>query len=414
MAFFNANVDNLLRNDLDRTYPDMAYGDNLSAILGLFNKKDQSGDGVKVPFKGSVGAGQGATAATAYANATLANRYAWNPVPPFKVYGESIIPLDQAIFTTGDDNSVVDFLMDESKTAMDNAKIQLDQALCSDGSGTLGTIKTATNTSGVIWDLILTQASDMNNFQPNQVLVQKTTAFASTLNTGSLTVNNVTFSNNTITVTANGGATPVATHVIGVQGTMAATTSLVTFAGIPAFIPPIGSRPVSSTTLFGLDRSVDEARCAGQALDGTGMGVLEGINKLGHMIMNIPGAKVDMAVCSYATLAKVQADLQTQARYVDVKGKGIDVFYKLLEVQGPAGPLYFVPSSHWSDSLVGLLTSDSWVLGSPGNKPFQAITSTGSPIAEIPGTDTAVAGYRGAGFVYTNAPGHNGMLTITP
>jgi hypothetical protein len=409
MAFFNANVDNLLRNDLDRTYEDMAFGDNYAAIVGLFGKKDQTGDAVKVPLKGSVGAGQGATALTAYANATLANRYAFT-VTPFKAYGESIIPLDQAIFATGDDNSVVDFLMDESKTAMDAAKKQVDQALASDGSGTLGTIKSNSGT----YVLVLTQASDINNFSVGMVLVSKATAFAGSLDTGSATVTNITASSVSITVTANGGWTPTNTHVVGLQGTMAASTALVTFAGIPAWIPPIASRPVASTAFFGVDRSVDEQKLAGTALDGTNMGVLEGINKLAHMIMAVPGARVDMVVCSYATLGKIEADLQTQARYVDVKGKGIDVFYKLIEINGPAGPMYIVPSSSWSDSFVAVLTSDSWVLGSPGNRPFQPATSTGTPLVEIPGADQAVAQYRAAGFAYTNAPGHNGMLTITP
>lgn len=410
--FFNSNVDALLRQDLDTTYTDMAFGDQLSAIIGMFKKKDQSGDGVKVPLKASFGAGQGATAATAYQNATLANRYAFN-VTAFKLYGESIIDLSQDIFTRGNDNSVVDLLMDESKTAMDNAKNQVDQALGQDGSGTLGTIKSATNTSGALWTIVLTQASDINNFQANQVLVQKATAFAGSLDAGTMVVNNVLASTNSIIVTST-GATPTATHVVGVQGTMAASTSFVTWPGIPAWIPPIANRPVSATQFYGQDRSIEEQRLAGSALDGTGMGVLEGVNKLAHIIANVPGANPDMMIGSFATLGKMQSSLQTQARYVDVKGKDIEVYYKALEVNGPRGPMYFVPSSHWSDSLVGILSSDSWTLGSPENKPFRPATTTGSPIVEIPGLDQAVAQYRAAGFVYCDAPGHNGMLTITP
>lgn len=410
--FFNTNVDSLLRQDLDSTYTDMAFGDNLSALIGMFKKKDQSGDGVKVPLKASFGAGQGASAATAYANAGLANRYAFN-VTPFKLYGQSIIDLSQDIFTRGNDNSVVDLLMDESKTAMDNAKNQVDQALSQDGSGTLGTIKTATNTSGSSWTLVLTQASDINNFQANQVLVSKATAFAGSLDAGTMVVNNVLASTSSIIVTVT-GLTPTATHVIGVSGTMSASTSFVQWPGIPAWIPPFASRPVASTAFFGQDRSVEEQRLAGSALDGTGMGVLEGINKLAHIVANVPGASPDLVAMSFNTLGKVQADLQTAARYVDVKGKDIEVFYKALEINGPRGPMYCLPSSHWQDGLVGVLSSDSWTLGSPGNKPFAPATSTGSPIVEIPGLDQAVAQYRAAGFVYCDSPGHNGMLTITP
>lgn len=414
MSYFDTNTDNLLRNDLDTSYEDMAFGDQLAAIFGLFNKKDQSGDGVKVPFKGSIGGGQGGTAATAYANATNVRRYAYNPVPPFKCYGESIIDLSQSVFTEGKENSVVDLLLDESKTAMDSAKIQLDAALCSDGSGTLGTIKTATNTAGSSWDLVLTLASDINHFFPDQILVSKPTAFNASLDAGSAKVTGVTASNNTVTVTVT-GMTPTANHVLGIQGTMAASTAIVTFPGIPAYIPPFaagGSRTL--TTLFTVNQATDERRCAGSALDGTGLGILEGINKLAHMVAQVPGARPDMLPCSFNTLAKVEAQLQTQAEYENVKGKEIEVFYRLLRINGPTGPMYFVPSANWRDDLVGVLSSDTWTLGAPGNKPFRPATSNGNPIVEIPGLDQAVAQYRCAAFVYTDAPGHNGMLTVTP
>ena len=59
--------------------------------------------------------------------------------------------------------------------------------------------------------------------------------------------------------------------------------------------------------------------------------------------------------------------------------------------------MYIVPSSSWSDSYVAVLTSDSWVLGSPGNTPVPVcMTSTGTPLVEIPGADQAVAQYRAA------------------
>ena len=134
MAFFNANVDTLLRNDLDRAYENMAFGGNYASVIGLFRKEDVSGDAKKVPLKRDLGAGQGATASTAYTNASLAGRDAF-VVTPYKTYGFSVIPLDQAAFTKGDDNAVVDLLLDESQTAMDSCKMQMDQALAGDTPG---------------------------------------------------------------------------------------------------------------------------------------------------------------------------------------------------------------------------------------------------------------------------------------
>ena len=72
MAFFNSNVDTLLRNDLERAYEDMAFGGNYAALIGLMEKEDFSGDAKKVPLKHALGAGQSATAATANTNASLA------------------------------------------------------------------------------------------------------------------------------------------------------------------------------------------------------------------------------------------------------------------------------------------------------------------------------------------------------
>src|SRR5678810_966945 len=117
----------------------MAFGGNSASGIGLFRKEDVSGDAKKVPLKRDLGAGQSATASTAYTNASLAGREAF-VVTPYKSYGFSVIPLDQAAFTKGDENAVVDLLLDESQTAMDSCKMQFDQALSGDGSGTVGYI----------------------------------------------------------------------------------------------------------------------------------------------------------------------------------------------------------------------------------------------------------------------------------
>jgi hypothetical protein len=419
-GYINANVDNLLRNDLDMAYEDMAFGGQYSAIIGLFEKRDVSGDAIKVPLKASFGGGQSGNAATAYANATLAGRFSFL-VTPFKTYGMSVIPNDQDAWTKGD-NSVVDLLLDECKTAMDSGKMQFDQALGGDGSGTMGTIVSSTNPSGQIFAIVLNLTSEVNHFNPDQVLVQKTTPFAGTFVAGVATVTAVNQATKTITVLGDGTFVPGNTNVLGLQGTMLASTGLATWPGIPGWIPPASARPIISSSsnkmLFGVDRSINEQKLAGSYLDGAaaGLGILEGINQLAHSIADVPGAEPDMLPMSFAAKGKIVATLQTQRRYMinKVKGTGIDVFYDLVQIDGPKGLMSITPSSNWPSNLVGILTSKSWVCGSPGNKPFVPATSNGNPVVEIPGQDQCVAQYRVQAMVFCEAPGHNGMLTIKP
>lgn len=411
MAFFNSNVDTLLRTDLDEAYEDMAFGGNYAALIGLFEKQEASGDGMKVTVKDSFGAGQGATAATAYANAGLASRFSFQ-VTPFKTYGFSIVPLDQAAWTKGD-NAIVDLLLDESKTAMDSCKSQTDQALASDGYGTLGTIQSHTGTGP--WVLTL-ESGACRNIGPNQILVSKATPSTGTLVSGTASVTAVNANKNQITIAGSGGFTVTDGFVVGTQGTMAASTSPVIWPGIPGWIPPASARPVSgSDNFFGLNRSQDEQKLAGSYLDGTKMSILEGINQLAFAVADVPGSMLDLVVGSFQTKGKVMAALQTQNRYggqTKVKGAGINVFYPSFEIEGPHGPMSFIGSSHWANNLVLVATSGSWKLGAPDNKPFVPASSTATPVIEIPGADSVVVQYRANLMAWCDAPGHNGMLTI--
>ena len=407
MAFFNSNVDTLLRNDLERAYENMAFGGNYASVIGLFRKEDVSGDAKKVPLKRDLGAGQSATASTAYTNATLAGREAF-VVTPYKSYGFSVVPLDQAAFTKGDDNAVVDLLLDESQTAMDSCKMQFDQALSGDGSGTVGQIDD--DTTG---EFTVMNKAQANRITVGATYVSKATPFAGSLDAGTFTVTAVDTGSLLVTYTANGGWTGVDGHYFGLQGTMAASTSPVVWPGIPGWIPPAASRPVSGT-FFGVTRGTNETKLAGNYLDGSNLGILEGINQLAYGIADVPGANPNLCVMAFSTLGKIEAQLQTERRYVEstVKGPGIDVFFRTIRINGPSGPMDLVGSSNWEPTQVAVLSKESWVLAAPGNKPFVPASANGSPVVEVPGDDTAVVKYRSQGIVYCDAPGHNGMLTI--
>ena len=148
-------------------------------------------------------------------------------------------------------------------------------------------------------------------------------------------------------------------------------------AGHPGRIPPAASRPVSSTAFFNVDRSINETKLAGLYLAQPGLGALEGINQLGHAIADIPGAQPNLAVMSFKTRGKIVAQLQTEKRYTEgnVKGPGINVFYKTVTITGPAGNMELVTSSNWDEDKIASRLLDL-VVASPGNKPFVPDWST--------------------------------------
>lgn len=414
MAFaFSATTDTLLRNDLERAYEDMAFGGNYAALIGLMQKEDFSGDAKKVPLKHALGAGQSATAATAFTNSTLAGRQAF-VVTPFTCRGDSVIPLDQAAFTTGDENAVVDLLLDESKTAMDSCKMQFDQALAGDGSGVI--FKIVSNSGGGL-TLTLQSVTECNRITVGATYVTKATNFAAALDTGSFTVTSVQAQNKTIVVTANGGWSVTNTHVGGLQGTVAASTANQVWPGIPGWIPPAASRPVTNTPFFGVDRTINETKLAGYYLSQAGLGPLEAIEQLAYSIADTPGANPNLCVMSMKTLGKINVQLQSQKRYVQdsTQGPGISVFYKTIVIDGPggAGSMKLLGSSNWDEDKIAVLDDSTWVIGSPGNKPFVPDTVKGTPIIDVPGTGNALATYRAQAVVYCKAPGFNGMITLS-
>jgi hypothetical protein len=424
--FFNANVDLTLRTDLSKSYEDLAYGGSYAAIIGVFKKDTMSGDSKKIVLKNSLNPGQSATMGQAVANGNagpnngLAGRAGFT-VPPFKCYGVSpAIPLDQDAFTKGD-NAVVAVLLDESKTAMDSAKMQLDRALASDGSGTDFTIVSHTG-SGPQYTLVLAEKAQINRVVLNGTYQSKATPFAASFDVGataSFQVNNITPSTMSITVTASNSWAPTDGHVAGIMGTVQASTSVVTWPGIPAWIVPFASRPISqSDNFFGQNRSVDETKLAGSARKcaGGGANILEGILDLANDIADVPGSNPDTVLGSYQTKGKIVAFLQTQRRYNEgeIQGSGIEVFYKTVKISGgPKGDMDFMASSNWSSTMTAVLDKSTWELyypeGQPG--PFAPVGVNGNPVQYIPGTDTAQAAYRCSAVVGCTAPGWNGMLS---
>lgn len=405
MAYFSTSVDAELVNYLEDAYEDLAYREHV--LMGSCNKKSEFGDAVKVPIKIAYSAGQGGNFTNAAANDNGTQRVPFL-VQPAKVYGVEGVDNSQLIFTTGGEQAVISILTDAIKSSTEACGDQCEIACFGDGYGTLGTI--LSNSGGGPYVLTLSNVNDTYKFSNGMVLVSKATPASASLDTGTITVSSLDQIAGTITVAALGGWTPTNAHVLGLQGTMLASTAPSTFVGLQGFIPKATARPSGGENFLGIDRTQNAVLLAGHYLDGRKRQILDGINTLAGSIANVSGARPDVVFANPAVYAKIQAVVDAKASST-MKGGDIDVYYDSVTLQGPKGKMNVVPATFCPMDQVFVCDSRTLFIGSPDNKPIRPASPKGD-FVDLSTADTSQVRMRGAFFFYVTAPGFNGNLLV--
>jgi len=407
---FSSSVDAALRQFNSDIYEDAAFRKHV--LMGIMPKKAVYGNAFKQPLATSYTAGIGGTFSNAQSNQTDVGRVAYLVSPFFTYAVEDVANTDIAV-SENKAGAVVDLLTDAIEKSMRACGDQLEMSLFGDGSGTIGTISSNTNPSGTTYVLTLTTPSDALRFGLNQVLVSKATAFAGSLDTGTALVTATDLINGTVTVTAQSSWTPTNGHVLGVQGTMLASTSIVTFPGLTSWIT--NDSGALSASFFGVTRSTagNQQEVAGWVLDGTSLNIQQAINQLAQQIGVFSGAEPDKVIMSYANYAKLLTILDNKARNIQTKGAGITVYYDSVEIFGPAGKLEVIPSSFCPSDKVFILDSKTWQLGSPNNKPIRN-ADPDRPYVALSSKDALEVRMISQCYVTCSFPGANGYITVTP
>jgi hypothetical protein len=406
------NAEALFVDKLAETLPDMTWGTRYGVLFGLVSKQEENGKAVAQSIDVDLGPGGSATYEDAYDAAALTKRVQFL-IPFFTEYGIASIPGTDNNLSKGP-ASAANLLLDESQKAINIAKGAADVDMFSDGYGTIATIVTPTNTSGSTWTVTFRMQSEILRFRPNMRITQKDTP-SGTLAVGYGVVTNVNQGLKRITLTAVSGFTPTTGYVVGVRGSQATGTTFTTVPGLPAWIPPAASRPVSNTAFLNVDRSENEQKLAGSYYDGTADTILDGVLKTEAQIANVPGANPDTVVLSTANKARVLADCQTQKRYVetrDVKGADIDVYFRVVSIQGVTGMLNLVESSNCPDDQIWVLDSSDMCLGAPNKTPIKGVNNNGSPVIDDPAHDRTLVRFRFQAAFWPRTPGNHGCLTV--
>lgn len=380
MSILDTDINNLMIQYLEDAFPRVLTQGH--PFLDRITKKKETGRQVAFPV--SVGPGGGASTSFADALANANNDGGLNiqwQIDPQRQYGIVTFNVDDNEFTRGPE-AAISAMENCTKNAMIKSMMNFGGAggLFADGYGTMGTIDVATNTSGSLWQLTFTSPSDVFHFDFNDTLTQKTTPSGSTLNNSGATglvvnidqIGNPSLGPSIIIDVGAGGLVPTAGHVVGRQGTQQASTSIVTFQGLPAWCPPWTSRPLSGT-FNNVTRGVYGVGTDGWALDGRARPINDGINALASQMAQLESGQGDkLGVANPITIGKIAAAFDVKARS-DYRAKGDpEMYFAGVTVMTGAGAIDIFAEPGCPTNQVFLTAGDNWVFGTPtGGNPFR-------------------------------------------
>lgn len=409
MAFFTANVDAALNQKREENYEQDVFSG--CPLLGLVEHKVEGGDAIKVTFKTGFSPGAGARYADVVAQQGESQRTSML-VTPTVLYASEDVDNPSAVLSERGEDAVIPILSDAQSSAMSSVALQLDQALFSDGYGSLFISKSHTGTTGAGSTITATIPSQIFKVQPNQLLVSKATPAAGALDTGSYLVTGIDEINGILTVTPQGGASvAVDGHVFGLYATMAASTAPVTYVGLTNWLT--NDPTLLAASLYGAVRTGGGVHLAGHVLDGTKLNIVDAVNIGETSAANIMGAKPDLVLLSSANYNKLRTQLADRAFNVNSKGDGININYSGFSFMGNRSLMTVHMAPNCSSGDVFVLDSRTWHLAASGKELVTPNTLHGGWV-DLPDADKTRVSMRALGSFYTHFPGANARVLVKP
>lgn len=281
-----------------------------------------------------------------------------------------------------------------------------------DGSGAIGAI--APGSSFITGVIVLSNASDVVNFEVNMTLEART---AGVLDTGvttsgsSVYVVAVNRSLGTITVSNSMGGV-AGTGLAGWTATNGSTLNVVGdynigLKGLSAWVP---QTTPASTAFFGVDRSTDPTRLGGVRYDGSGQSIEEALIDASLLVAR-EGGLPDVCITNFASYAALEKSLGAKAQYISFDGPA-KLYYPGILINGAAGQIKVFPDRSCPAKTAFLLQMDTWKLYSLGPAPHIAKYADGLEMLRVYNSDAAelrVVSYAQLGC---NAPGFNANVKL--
>lgn len=405
----------------------LTYKDN--PALAMIHKEEKfPGKYYPVPVVYGLTQGASATFASAYNNqgSPLVAEFLVTRVADF-----SLATIDGQLLAAAqtDPGAFIDGAELMIDAAFQTAVNRIASAMFRNGAGTIGQIESLAHVSGsgpYVSTITLVNPDDAVQFEIGQYLndVQNQDGSGSTSTLASpQQITAVDRNNGVLTVTSAVDATSdfTAGYWLAVQGDLPTTTNnnfqpsgststnkLLKLAGFAGWLPIAGIAS-SGDTWFGVNRYLDTQRLGGVTFDGSSLSFEEALLQgTGRIALN--GGRVDTGICSYSTYTALITSLGSKVQYIDEKIG--DIGFRGVQVNGANTVMSIFPDRSCPDGLFYCLEMDSWCLRSQNPAPHILKYMDEIEILRVPGVDAAELRVGGYMNMYTNKPGHNGVIQV--
>lgn len=400
----------------------LTYKDN--PFLAMIKKEEKfPGKYYPVPVVYGLSQGASATFASAFNNQTspLVAEFLITRVADF-----SLATIDGQLLAAAqtDPGAFIDGAELMIDAAFQTAVNRLAVAMFRNGAGTIGQIGITITGSSPNYLLTLSNPDDAVNFEVGQVLMSVQNVDGSgTAPSATASINAINRSSGVLTLTSSDATLATdwpANYYLAVQGDLPTTSnnnfqpsgstttnSLLKLAGLAAWLPIAG--PGGSDSFFGVNRNLDTQRLAGVTFDGSALSLEEALLQgTGRIALN--GGRVDTGICSYATYTALITSLGSKVQYIDEKIG--EIGFRGVQVNGANTVMSIFPDRSCPDGVIYCLEMDSWCLRSQNPAPHILKYMDEIEILRVPGVDAAELRVGGYMNMYTNKPGHNGVIKV--
>jgi hypothetical protein len=177
-------------------------------------------------------------------------------------------------------------------------------------------------------------------------------------------------------------------------------------SGLAAWLPT--TAPTGGDNFFGVDRSADPTRLAGQRYTASaGQSKEDAIFDCATRLAR-EGGDADKCLMNPVDFGAIAKSLQGHATYEQTKSTEANVFYDSIKIATPAGKLSLMHDPNCPKGRFYMLQSDTWTLGSLKEVPH-VVQDDGKMLERQSDSDGVMWRVRMYGNVYCEAPGLNAV-----
>lgn len=379
-----------------------------SPLFGLIKKAPTEFEGESYELAVQYGTQRGVAVNFASADANQStNLYRKFRLLRAKLYAKGSIDRETLKAAKTRRGAFINALQREQKGCMLGMKERLEAFLYGNAGGSIARVGAiSTNT------ITLVSPENIRWFQQDGVYeLSSTDGTTGATRAGTLQCLSVNRQTGVVTFTVN-VTTGIAAAVVGdfifVRGDHSTQYGVRVLAGLAGWLPAVA--PVPGDSFFGVDRSADPSRLAGQRFVGGGAPIEETL-QVALAQFATEGAAPDVGILNPKVYQDLVISLGTRVIYDTRNASDAKVGFTGVKIQTPTGTMTIYADSACPVGVCYSLDLSTWKLYTLGEFP-ELINDEGLEIRRHPTADSFFWEYAAMGQLGCDAPGMNGVITL--